>query len=135
MCHGCLTRVIGMLCLCIAFILFIVGALVSLYNNDWKLKGWFSEFISDFKYGENVGGCYFFGIITLVFFLIMVPYSYSKAHAKKEAKYYVNRYIETEAKVAEEPQQVGEYDMSKLRDTTVLELKELADYWYRRATE
>lgn len=128
--HGCLLRLFGVVFLIFFIVVFVVCVFYSLSQNEWNFEKAIENI--EYDYDEECGFFIFIAVMFLLASLIMIPVSFSKSHAIQEANDYIKLYTEECQKVSD-TQFVNEWDMNKLSDKE--HYKELADYWYKRATK
>lgn len=145
--HGCLMRGIPITIFCIIFIacviIFLCSVIVTAIKNKNKqdFKGIIKEsFSSLLNEGLDIGLIIL--AVCFVLMVIIVPISYSKKHALKEAQFYYERCVTLSEEINrsdennEIPKELKSYDIpvnEKIEEYE--EAKRELDYWYERTNK
>ena len=144
--HGCGLRGVTIIFFCIIFVVCIIMLLCSIIitaiknknkNNNLSFKEIIKESFSDLlDEGLDIGICILAGCFILM--VIVIPISYSKKHALKEAQFYYERCITLSKEIDKEnknkeniPKELKSYDMILLDKKIEMykEAKKKLDYW------
>ena len=142
--HGCGLRGVTIIFFCIIFVVCIIMLLCSIIitaiknkNNNLSFKEIIKNSFSDLlDEGLDIGLYILAGCFVLM--VIVIPISYSKKHALKEAQFYYERCITLSKEIDKEnknkeniPKELKSYDMILLDKKIEMykEAKKKLDYW------
>lgn len=146
--HGCLIRGIPITIFCIifiaCFIILLCSVIVTAIKNKNKqgfkriIKETFSDLLNE---GLDIGLIIL--AVCFVLMVIIVPISYSKKHALKEAQFYYERCVTLSEEInrADEnneiPKELKSYDITPVNEKIeeYEEAKRELNYWYERTNK
>lgn len=147
--HGCLIRGIPITIFCIIFITCVIILLCSTIvtaiknKNKQGFKGIIKETFSDLlNEGLDIGLIIL--AVCFVLMVIIVPISYSKKHALKEAQFYYERCVTLSEEINRSDEnnenlskELKSYDITPVNEKIeeYEEAKRELDYWYERTNK
>lgn len=146
--HGCLIRGIPIIIFCIIFIACVIILLCSTIvtaiknKNKQGFKGIIKKaFLDLLDEGLDIGLIIL--VVCFVLMVIIVPISYSKKHALKEAQFYYEKCVTLSEEINrtdennETPKELKSYDITLINEKIeeYEEAKRELDYWYERTNK